>query len=213
MIRRVFNWAAALILIGIVFPVMAEKTCSYSSYRWNTNSKQAEDRETISKSYDNLSNEERDTPTGCTVCEEDQRWIRVGQLEPVRMCRVVAERVESILNHVLASGFEINQLVAYRVGMTRGDTDGEGKRTQFSNHSFGIAIDVNPASNGLYQGCIEFSDRCILRRGGEWRPGKNPHSINADGELVTAMKSAGFKWGGEIAGRQKDFMHFSPSGY
>ena len=27
------------------------------------------------------------------------------------------------------------------------------------------------------------------------------------------FKEAGFRWGGEIEGQQKDFMHFSPSGY
>lgn len=203
----------ALLLLGMTSSAMAEKTCSYSSYRWNTFTKQAEDRLTVKKLYANLSTTERDENTGCTVCEEDQGWIQVGELKPVRMCRLLADRVESILNRTLAEGFEINQLVTYRVGMTRGDIDHEGKRTKFSNHSFGIAIDVNPNNNGLYQNCIEFNDECILRRGGLWQPGHNPHSISADSELVASMKSAGFKWGGEIAGKQKDFMHFSPSGY
>ena len=97
--------------------------------------------------------------------------------------------------------------------MTPGDVDHEEKRTQFSNHSFGIAVDINPDSNGLYQNCIEFSQQCVLRRGGDWQPGQNSRSIAADSQLVKALKSAGFKWGGEILGRQKDFMHFSPDGY
>lgn len=213
MIPPVLKWISALLFASLVFPVMADKTCSYSTYRWNTNTKQAEERQTVSKPYHDLSSEERDASTGCSVCEEDQRWIQVGQLEPVRMCRVLAERVERILNQVLARGFQINQLVAYRVGMTRGDVDKDGKRTRFSNHSFGVAIDINADSNGLYQNCMEYNENCTLRRGGEWRPGQNPDSITAGGELVTKMKSAGFKWGGEIGGRQKDFMHFSPSGY
>ena len=203
----------ALLLVVIAAPVMAEKICSYSSYRWNTNTKQAEDRQVIKKPYASLSATEIDKKTGCTVCEEDQRWIQVGDLEPVRMCHVVAGRVESVLNRARLDGFEFVRLTAYRVGMTRGDIDHEGKRTQFSNHSFGIAIDINPNSNGLYQGCINYSKQCILRRGGAWQPGRNSHSITADGDLVAAMKSVGFKWGGEIAGKQKDFMHFSPSGY
>ena len=32
-------------------------------------------------------------------------------------------------------------------------------------------------------------------------------------EYIQYLKDIGFKWGGEILGKQKDFMHFSPSGY
>lgn len=211
--RLAVKMMAGFIFAGLALPAMAEKTCSYSSYRWNTYTQQAENRQIVTKPYLNLSPQERDESTGCTVCEEDQRWIRIGELEPVRMCRVLAGRVENILNHALSRGFEIKQLIAYRVGKTRGDVDDEGKRTRFSNHSFGIAIDINPGSNGLYQSCINYGKECVLRRGGAWQPGRDPHSITADSDLVAAMKAAGFKWGGEIAGRQKDFMHFSPSGY
>jgi hypothetical protein len=86
-------------------------------------------------------------------------------------------------------------------------------RTRFSNHSFGIAIDVNSASNGLYTNCISFGAQCRLHRGGPWRPASDTASIAADSRLVRRMRAAGFRWGGEIRGRQKDFMHFSPSGY
>lgn len=192
---------------------LATETCSYSSYRWDTTIKKAVDVVTVNKRYEDLLVEEIDARTGCTVCIEDQRWIQVGKLQPVRLCKVIAHEVESILNRVVANGFKITELEGYRVGRTRGDVDLHGKRTEFSNHSFGIAIDVNSSSNGLYENCLQFDQKCVLRRGGDWQPGINPQSIATQGTLVQQMKGSGFKWGGEIIGRQKDFMHFSVSGY
>jgi len=175
--------------------------------------KKAEDIALIRKPYAELMPEEIDAQTGCSVCSEDQRWIQFAEFEPIRLCKIIAHEVGSILNRAVAQGLKITELKGYRVGRTRGEVDAHGKRTGFSNHSFGIAIDINPASNGLYENCLEFGDQCVLRRGGEWRPGRNPQSIQGQGLLVRLMKEAGFKWGGEIPGWQKDFMHFSVSGY
>ncbi len=64
----------------------------------------------------------------------------------------------------------------------------------------------------MYDNCVQLGPECRLLRGGEWRPGM-PGTLEKDGEIVNMLKSAGFRWGGEIAGRQKDFMHFSLTGY
>jgi len=117
-----------------------------------------------------------------------------------------------VLERLQRAGEPINEIIAYRVGRTRGDADRNGNRTGFSNHSFGIALDINPKQNGLYHDCPVFGPSCRLVRGGPWRPGE-AGALTADGATVREMKAAGFHWGGEIEGRQKDFMHFSPSGY
>jgi len=200
------------LVLGYHLSALAE-TCSYQSYQWNTLRQQAENFVRVRKSYADLDASEIDVATGCTVCEEDQSWIEIAGLEPVRVCKSLAVRVREILVDAVAGGFEIRTLVGYRVGKTRGEVDGGGRRTGFSNHSFGIAIDINIESNGLYANCLEFGPQCRLLRGGHWRPATDPLSITADSRLVRSMKSAGFHWGGEISGRQKDFMHFSPSGY
>lgn len=96
--------------------------------------------------------------------------------------------------------------------MTKGDVDALGHRTRFSNHSFGIAIDINEQQNGLYDRCIRFGPACRLRRGGVWNPDQ-AGSLTRDSPVVKALGQIGLKWGGAIEGRQKDFMHFSPSGY
>jgi len=204
-------WACLILLFSS--GVYAAETCSYHSYRWNTKTRQAEDLVNISKPYSELKPEEIDSASGCSVCIEDQQLIKIGEMPPVYVCKILADEFTWILTSAIAEGLPIRQLDAYRVGRTRGDVDAEGRRSQFSNHSFGIAIDINSASNGLYENCNEYGEQCVLRRGGEWKPDVNPESISADSLLVELMKESGFKWGGEIAGQQKDFMHFSVSGY
>jgi hypothetical protein len=125
---------------------------------------------------------------------------------------LLAAELEHILIELIDQGEPVEHIDGYRVGRTRGDVDNTGQRTRFSNHSFGIAIDINPQSNGLYDNCVEFNADCRLIRGGHWSP-EFATSIQADGRIVYAMESMGLKWGGEILGKQKDFMHFSPTGY
>ena len=204
----------AMLLACLSSPAaFATGMCSYDSYQWSTKTKSAENRIRVHKPYAELNAEEIDDRTGCSVCEQDQRWIQVAGVEPVRLCKNVAASYQAILRDALANGFEIRSLVGYRVGKTRGDVDAAGRRTQFSNHSFGIALDINAASNGLYTNCLVFGPQCKLHRGGPWHPAGDPASIAASSRLVREMKKAGFYWGGEIEGRQKDFMHFSPNGY
>ena len=108
-------------------------------------------------------------------------------------------------------GFRFYSLTGYRVGRTKGPVDENGLRTEYSNHAFGLAIDVNAEANGLYSNCVTFGPACELMRGGEWRP-DNPASITRDSPIYRAMQAIGFRWGGDLDGRQKDFMHFSITG-
>jgi len=128
------------------------------------------------------------------------------------MCDRLANSVEDALNAMLVQGETIISVTGYRVGLTRGPLDTDGNRTEYSNHSFGIALDINAEFNGLYGNCIEFSAGCYLRKGGRWQPDRKG-GLRANSLTVKVLKQIGFKWGGKIAGQQKDFMHFSPSGY
>jgi len=188
------------------------RSCTYTTYKWNTEMRKAVEFKRVAKAYSHLTEKEVDPITGCSVCSEDQIAIQVGNLPSVKICRVLASSVEKILNSALASGQPIVELVGYRVGMTRGDVDTQGNRTKFSNHSFGTAFDINASFNGLYDNCVEFNSSCRLIKGGEWNPTFR-ESISADSFLVKQLLSIGLLWGGNIAGKQKDFMHFSLSGY
>ncbi len=204
-----------LLLSFIVMPfqqAVAEKQCSYNTYKWNTRDKKAVDFHRVVKAYTELDEVEIDALTGCSVCEQDQVEIKLPGIRPFRICKLLANDVASTMQRLIDEGFPINSVVAYRPGMTRGDVDQHGNRTRFSNHSFGIALDINSQLNGLYDQCLEYGPHCRLIRGGPWRPGV-PGTLTRDGPVVTAMRRLGLLWGGEIQGWQKDFMHFSPTGY
>ncbi len=187
-------------------------TCSYTTYKWNTQHKRAVDHRSVQHPYADLRPEEIHQETGCTVCEEDQAEIDLPGIKPFRVCRLLAPDIRFALLRAIERGETITSVVGYRVGMTRGDADALGNRTRFSNHSFGIAIDINARQNGLYDRCLSFGPACRLRRGGAWVPGQTG-SLERDSPAVLELRRIGLKWGGEIEGWQKDFMHFSPSGY
>ena len=189
-----------------------EQTCSYTTYKWNTHARQAVDFHRVQHPYSELQPEEIHAETGCTVCEQDQVEIEIPGIRPFRVCKLLAQDIRYAIINALDRGDAIFSVQGYRVGMTKGDADADGNRTRFSNHSFGIAIDINQQQNGLYDQCLIFGPACRLRRGGPWKPGQ-AGSLTRNSPVVQELERIGLKWGGEIEGKQKDFMHFSPSGY
>lgn len=210
---RTYTFLLTLFILCAQEVTASPETCSYDNYQWSTREKRAVNRHRVVHPYNALRKDEIDPVTGCTVCREDQVELNLANIAPFLVCRIVASSIESALNDLIERGEPVHKVVGYRVGMTRGDTDENGLRTRFSNHSYGIAIDINPEHNGLYDHCIRFGPECQLIRGGAWEPQKNVASLAPDGPVVWRLKREGFRWGGEIRGRQKDFMHFSPSGY
>ena len=208
--------ALALGLMACTQPIseaaaQAGDICSYSDWAWNSTEGRAENYQEIVTTRSSLTAEQKHDIYPCTICREDQVEIKIDGVDPILMCTAFAQDVQAILERAQDDGFEINALVGYRVGRTRGPLDDNGLRTGYSNHSFGVAIDINPDQNGLYNHCIEFSDQCRLSRGGPWIP-YSPGAITPDLPLHHDLRDLGLLWGGELAGQQKDFMHFSPSG-
>jgi hypothetical protein len=205
-----------LFCLAIPARAMAERpvpeTCTYETATWNVKLKRSVDVHTVSHPYADLLPGERDPGSGCTVCREDQVPVNVPGVGQVMLCYKVAKRVEDVLLRLVARGAHIVSLRGYKVIRSRGPLDAGGNRTGFSNHSYGAALDINRELNGLYKNCVTWGPRCRLAMGGPWRPGV-PGTLVKGGAVVSAMKDIGFKWGGEIAGRQKDFMHFSITGY
>lgn len=78
---------------------------------------------------------------------------------------------------------------------------------RWSNHAYGLAIDINPVENP-YVGCgrvhhrasARYADRSRLRRG------------MVTQAVVRAFASIGWGWGGDWTGATKDYMHFSANG-
>ncbi|PHR56653.1 MAG: hypothetical protein COA43_13610 [Robiginitomaculum sp.] len=211
--RRIVFFSICLCLSTIAIEgFTAPKTCTYDTYKWNVPAKKSVEYHAVTKPYSELAHTEIDPKTGCSICREDQTRIALDNGKPVFVCTRLAHDIEMSLNRALDQGAIINSIIGYRVGQTRGDIDVDGNRTQFSNHSFGIAVDINAENNGLYGNCFQFSAQCRLRKGGAWRPYAKG-GLHAHSPIVLGLRQIGLQWGGEIQGRQKDFMHFSPSGY
>jgi hypothetical protein len=78
---------------------------------------------------------------------------------------------------------------------------------RWSNHAYGLAIDINPVENP-YVGCgmtrdarsRAYRDRSRLRKG------------MVTPAVVRAFASIGWGWGGSWSGETKDWMHFSHNG-
>jgi hypothetical protein len=211
------SWFVFLVTLAHTAPVSGEDrpmplTCTYEMSVWNVNQKRSADRKVIRHPYSELTSQEIDLSTGCTVCREDQEQIHVPPYPVFFVCHKIATRVKAVFEELRRSNASVFVAVGYHAIKSRGVSDRIGNRTEFSNHSYGTAIDINPEQNGLYDRCPEFGPDCRLLRGGEWRAGV-PGTLEHKGEIVRVMKKMGFGWGGEIAGNQKDFMHFSLTGY
>lgn len=78
----------------------------------------------------------------------------------------------------------------------------------WSNHAYGLAIDLNPAENP-YIGCGQTRDPARMRYFDRTRlrPGMVTPAV------VKAFRSIGWGWGGDWSGSTKDYMHFSWNGH
>lgn len=78
---------------------------------------------------------------------------------------------------------------------------------RWSNHAYGLAIDINPVENP-YVGCGRTRDRASARYidRSRCRPGMVTPAV------VRAFRSIGWGWGGDWTGPTKDYMHFSVNG-
>lgn len=70
-----------------------------------------------------------------------------------------------------------------------------GSSSKMSNHSFGIAVDINPAFNPYVNGTSSST----------WN--NAPAHFKIDGEIVEIWKKYGFSWGGDYK-NIRDYMHF-----
>jgi hypothetical protein len=85
---------------------------------------------------------------------------------------------------------------------------GAGGPRSWSNHAYGLAVDLNPRENP-YVGCGQsrdpktrpYRDRSRHRRGMVTR------------RVISAFASIGWGWGGAWTGNTKDYMHFSVNGH
>ena len=76
-------------------------------------------------------------------------------------------------------------------------------RSSLSEHTPGLAIDINPYSNYY---CDPYGNAIT---GSHWDPENDPYSIPLNGDVVNAFKKYGFTQGIYWRSGYKDYMHFS----
>jgi hypothetical protein len=132
---------------------------------------------------------------------------RVPGTVNVRVQRCVRDKVKAAFDAIYASPEKV-PIYRNSQGLELGGFEWRyiaNSRT-LSNHSYGLAVDINWSYNGVY-----YNGRHSTH--GVWRPcpGANcsPYSFTANGSVVRAFKGQSFGWGGEWRRSKLDYMHFS----
>jgi hypothetical protein len=165
---------------------------------------------------------------GCPVAATDLSWVRVtfvgfdgarhtGEL---RVNRSAAAYLVSVFRQLYAAKFPIEEMRITRADELDAPPTGDGNNTgafncrpvrgatAYSQHAYGLAIDVNPFQNPYTKGEVVLPELAssYLDRG--WvRPGM----IEPDGPVVRAFSTIGWMWGGTWHSL-KDLQHFSRNG-
>lgn len=165
---------------------------------------------------------------GCPVAATDLAWIRLtfwgfdarrhtGEL---LVHRTAADDIVDVFRTLYRKRFPQEQVVIVRSydpdAPPTGDGNGTGSfvcrpstgAAYFSQHAYGLAIDVNTFQNPYLKGDVvlpELASSYLSRD--EIRPGM----IVEDGPVVAAFARIGWEWGGDW-NRSKDYQHFSHNG-
>lgn len=166
---------------------------------------------------------------GCPVGgRADLRLIRLNHFTPdgqvqqgeLVVAARVAEAVRDVFGDLYAARFpiqEISRVDKYGgndgASMRANNTSGLNCRTiagssRWSQHSYGLAIDLNPLWNPWVRGA-----KVDPKEGKPWADRSNirPGMTVAGGPAVTAFAARGWRWGGAWKST-KDYQHFSESG-
>ncbi|MBC6466794.1 M15 family metallopeptidase [Actinomadura alba] len=81
--------------------------------------------------------------------------------------------------------------------------------SSWSQHAYGLAIDVNPCENPYVTGSGQTAHKHCRKHVDRAR--RNPGVIRAGDKTVRAFRSIGWGWGGAWSGT-KDYQHFSSNG-
>ncbi|MEU0314888.1 M15 family metallopeptidase [Nocardioides sp. NPDC006273] len=165
---------------------------------------------------------------GCPVSRQELAWVRMrfwgfdGARHTGEMLinARVAEDVVGVFRRLYEARFPIEQMdITTKAALDApptGDGNGTGGfvcrpsvgQTSFSQHAYGLAIDLNPFQNPYVKG-----DRVIpeLARWYLDRPREAPGMIHPDDVVVRAFAEIGWEWGGDWSSL-KDYQHFSENG-
>ncbi len=165
---------------------------------------------------------------GCPVSATGLSWVRLtffgfdgarhtGEL---LVNRTVADDLVRVFRSLFAARFPIEEMRITRADELDAPPTGDGNNTgafncrpttgatSYSQHAYGLAIDVNPFQNPYTKGALVLPELAssYLQRG-RVRPGM----IEPGGPVVRAFDAIGWTWGGTWRSL-KDYQHFSQNG-
>jgi hypothetical protein len=165
---------------------------------------------------------------GCPVAATDLAWVRLtfrgfdrrrhsGEL---LVNRSVASELVSVFRRLYQARFPIEEMRITRLEELDAPPTGDGNNTgafacratrgatSYSQHAYGLAVDVNPFQNPYRKGDVVLPELASSYLDRSWvRPGM----ITADGPVVRAFAAIGWTWGGTWQSL-KDLQHFSANG-
>jgi hypothetical protein len=165
---------------------------------------------------------------GCPVGKSDLAWLRVTYwgFDDARhsgemlVNGSVSGDVVAVFRRLYRDRFPIESMGIARLAdldaPPTGDGNGTGSfacrpirgGTGYSQHAYGLAVDLNPFQNPYHRGDVVLPELASAYLDRAWlRPGM----ITADGPAVRAFASIGWEWGGDWSSL-KDYQHFSLTG-
>ena len=165
---------------------------------------------------------------GCPVAATDLRYVTVSfrgfdglaHTGELLVHARAAGALVTVFGKLFAAGYPIERMRVTSAAELNAPPTGDGNTTAafacrpvrgrkaWSQHAYGLAVDVNPFQNPYHRGDVVLPELATsyLKRGdvraGMIRPGD---------PVVRAFASVGWKWGGDYRSL-KDFMHFSANG-
>lgn len=135
-----------------------------------------------------------------------------------------APRLVSAFRALYAQGFPIEEMRLPTTADLRAKPTGDGNntaayvcraargQTRFSQHAYGLAIDVNPFQNPEVKRDLVLPELASAYKDRSWRrPGMFLSGGSGSGTAVHAFTTIGWTWGGTWHS-SKDYMHFSANG-
>jgi hypothetical protein len=162
---------------------------------------------------------------GCPVDKDDLAWIRMTywgfdnarHSGEMLVNRSVAEGLVDVFQKLYRAKFPIESMGIAEPQDLDAPPTGDGNvtgsfacrpirgGTEFSQHAFGLAVDLNPFQNPYQQGDLVLPELASAYLDRDWlRPGM----ITPGGPATRAFGSIGWQWGGNWSSL-KDYQHFS----
>lgn len=136
------------------------------------------------------------------------------------MHATAADAVTTVFRHLYRERFPIEEMRVVSPPELDALPTGDGNNTtafvcrpargstSWSQHAYGLAIDVNPFANPYVRGDVVLPELASAYTNRSWR---RPGMHHPGGPAVRAFAAIGWQWGGNWSGL-KDWMHFSANG-